>query len=443
MAIEHKGNQAHLTLSDRIYIEQGLERQMNFKEIAIFLQKDPTTISKEIRRHRVIRERDTRTALCTLRGSCTRTKMCPNKYCGRLCGQCTLRHCHSSCPDYLAPVCRRLERAPYVCNGCGTHSCRQSTKYTYRAQIADQRYREALSSSRSGINRTPLELDEMDRIVSPLLRQGQSLSHIYATHDKELNCSRRTMYHYIDQGAFHAANIDLPRKVRYKPRKKKTVISQTVPSYREDRTYKDFERFIQEHPNASIVEMDTVEGIKCDSTTLLTMLFRCCNFMFIFLLKSNTQQEVCRVFNEIETALGTEGMLSLFAVILTDNGSEFKAPLLLERNLQGNRRTNLFYCNPMASWQKGKLEKNHEFIRCILPKGRSFEGLKRKDIVCVMNHINSVARASLNNRTPFELASLLFPDELLRFADAQRIAHDEVLLKPWLIKGRPAKEGPR
>ncbi len=434
MAAAPKGNHQHLTLSDRIYIEQGLERRISFKDIAKFIAKDPTTISKEIRRYRIEKFQERTTALCVHRDTCTKTHMCNDRFCyKKYCGKCTQRYCQRYCRDYQAASCHRLERAPYVCNGCGIRSCRQNTKYYYRAQYADQSYHDILSSSRKGINKTPLELDDMDRIVSPLLKQGQSLGHIFATHGQELGCSRRTLYHYIAQGAFTAGNLDLPRKVRYKPRKIRKKIERSIPSYRVDRTYKDFEKYMADHPETNVVEMDTVEGTK-GGPVLLTMLFRSCNFMPMFLLERNTQECVCQIFNTLEKRLGTKGMLDTFPVILTDNGPEFKNPFLLEKNLAGKQRTRLFYCDPMASWQKGRLEKNHEFIRCIVPKGCSFDFLKRGNVTLMMNHINSIARASLNGRTPFELASLLLPGSLLRFLGSKRIPHDDVLLKPRLIK---------
>lgn len=434
MTSKQKDNHGHLTLSDRIYIEQGLERGLSFKDIAVFIQKDPTTVSKEIRRHRIEKAQNRSTALCIHRDECTRIGMCGDRFCRKkLCGKCTQRNCHSHCGDYQAAACRRLLRAPYVCNGCGIRSCRQNTKYYYRAQHADQQYREVLSASRSGINKTPLELDEMDRIVSPLLKQGQSLAHIYVTHGETIGCSRRTLYHYIDQGAFAARNLDLPRKVRYKPRKTRLKTGKDIPGYRNGKTYKDFEKYMEASPETSVIEMDTVVGTN-GGPMLLTMLFRSCNFMMVFLLEAGTQEAVCRVFNTLEKQLGTLAMLATFPVILADNGSEFKNPALLETNLSGQRRTRLFYCDPMASWQKGRLEKNHEFIRYILPKGASFEQLSHTDVILMMNHINSLARASLNGRTPFELASLLLPAPLFSLIGARRIPHDEVILKPKLLK---------
>lgn len=434
MAAISNANHMHLTLSDRIYIEQALERRMKFKDIAIFIEKDPSTVSKEIRRHRSEKSSGKRSALCIHRNSCTKTGMCNQQYCyQKSCGKCTLHYCQHNCPEYEAPACARLKHAPYVCNGCNLRNCRQETKYYYRAQIAEQEYRSTLSAARKGLNCTALELDDIDRIISPLLKQGQPLNHIFAAHGDELGCSRRTLYHYLKNGAFSAGPLDLPRMVRYKPRKKKKQEDKPLPRYRCNRTYKDYERFLAENPEVNTVEMDTVKG-STSGPVLLTMLFRNCSFMLIFLLQNNTQECVAEVFENIEAVLGLDLMQSTFGCILTDNGSEFKNPQLLETSLSGKRRTRIFYCDPMASWQKGRLEKNHEFIRYILPKGRTFNDLSRRSVTLMMNHINSITRASLNGCTPFELASLLLPTQLLSWAGAVLVPHDDVILKPRLLK---------
>ena len=72
MAATTQRNHSHLTLSDRIYIEQALERCMKFKDIAIFIGKDPSTVSKEICRHGVDKQTDRKTALCERRIVCTK-----------------------------------------------------------------------------------------------------------------------------------------------------------------------------------------------------------------------------------------------------------------------------------------------------------------------------------------------------------------------------------
>ncbi len=147
-----KGKHQHLTLSDRIYIEQGLERQLSLKDIAAFITKDPTTVSKEIRRHRMEKTQKRRTALCIHREQCAKTNMCGYSYCGKKpCGKCTQRSCHAYCDEYRAATCRRLERAPHVCNGCGVRSYRQDTKYYYRAQHADECYRKPCPLRAAGL----------------------------------------------------------------------------------------------------------------------------------------------------------------------------------------------------------------------------------------------------------------------------------------------------
>lgn len=93
----------------------------------------------------------------------------------------------------------------------------------------------------------------------------------------------------------------------------------------------------------------------------------------------------------------------LFPVILTDNGSEFKHVIEMETTETMENRMQIFYCDPMASWQKPHIEKNHEFIRYVIPKGRSMGFLTNEKVIRLMNHINSVKRNALNGKSPYEL----------------------------------------
>jgi IS30 family transposase len=286
--------------------------------------------------------------------------------------------------------------------------------------------------SRLGVDLSIEEICELNELITPLILKGQSIAHIYATHGDRIICSKRSLYNYIDLGLFQVRNIDLPRKVRYKPRKKQQVL-QFDQTYREGRTYKDFELYMSMHPSTNVIEMDVVEGKK-GGKVLLTFLFRNCNLMLIFLMDAATQECVLKVMNELTDALGSEGMKKLFPVIITDNGSEFKAPDSLESDDFGDQRTRIFYCDPHKSYQKGKLEKNHEFIRYILPKGKSFDELTEDKVNLMTNHINSIKRASLNEKTSFELAEILLGHEFLTKLKLRQIHPDEVTLKPTLLK---------
>ena len=420
----------HLTLDERNYIEQELMKNTRFKEIAHYLGKDPSTISKEIKKHRIKKEGQSIHIgfnHCARRYNCHRKNICSTR-CKKECRQC--KDCNSVCPDFEDGICLRLKRAPFVCNGCSNRFNCRNTKYYYRALPSFNKYKDILSESRQGINMTELELSNLDKLISPLIKQGQSISHIYQTHD--IPCSRSTLYRYLAKNCFSVGPLDLPRKVRMKKRKeKRTKLKDTKA--RTNRTYEDFQKYIELHPDLPIVEMDTVEGTK-GGKVLLTLLFRASRLMLAFILFEKTQKEVLRVFNMLEHELGNELFEKTFPIILTDNGTEFGNPLSLEFNEDGIGRTRIFYCNPRASYQKGMIEKNHEFIRYVFPKGSSFDNLLQTDIDLMINHINSLGRNSLNWFAPIDVAKFTLDKEVLKKLNLKKIKPDEIQLNPKLLK---------
>lgn len=425
----------HLRIEERLIIEYGLDQNYTLKEIAERVGKDPTTISKEIKRNRflrVSRVKQNDIQPCQHRKSCTKTNLC-NTSCGKQCKKCRFINCYRSCNEYSTKKCSKLSRYPYVCNGCSTATTCTAEKQYYKARVADTKYKELLKSSREGLNITSTELKKMDDIISPLVLKGQSLFHIFTHHRKEIKCSERTLYNYFDKNAFTARNIDLPRKVKYKPRKKSTTSVIKDFNYRIGRTYSDFIKFIEENPNTPIVEMDTVHGTR-SGKVLLTFIFRSCSLMIAFIIDSCSELAVREAIDKLYEVLGHKLFKQYFPVILTDNGSEFKDPESLELDTERNQRTKVFYCNPMASYQKPYVEKNHEYIRYVIPKGTSLNDLTQEDITLMMNHINNAARASLNGNTPFKLAQMLLDNSLLDKLSLKYIPADEIHLKPALFK---------
>lgn len=420
----------HLTLDERNFIEQELTKNTSFKEIAKLLSKDPTTISKEVRKHRIRKEGQAihvNFNHCAKRFNCHRKNLC-NSHCTKECRHCN--NCNDVCSDFVDGTCFRLTHAPYVCNGCTEKFGCKLTKFYYRALPSYNNYKRVLSESRQGINMTELELSSLDKIVSPLVKKGQSLSHIYSTHD--FPCTRATLYRYLSNNCFSVGPIDLPRKVKMKKRRqKRTTIKDTQA--RTNRTYEDFQKYIEQHPDFPIVEMDTVEGTK-GGKVLLTLLFRSSRLMLAYILEQKTQLEVNAIFNMLELKLGNELFKKTFPIILTDNGCEFGSPLSLECNSEGIYRTKIFYCNPRASYQKGMIEKNHEFIRYVLPKGTPFDNLLQSDINLMINHINSLGRESLNWSSPYEVAKVLMGKETLKKLNLAKIPTDEIQLNKKLLK---------
>ena len=187
------------------------------------------------------------------------------------------------------------------------------------------------------------------------------------------------MYKYVDLGVFSFRNIDLPRKVKYKKRKenKKQRIRRET-AIRKGRTYEDFKEYLGKNPECSIVERDTVEGIK-GGKVFLTLLFWQCKFMLIYLMDNKTMDCVEKAFKEIKEILGIELFKKVFEVILIDNGSEFFNPMSIEKDGETEEIvSHVFYWNPGAPWKKGSIEKNHEYIRYVLPKGSLFDELTQE-----------------------------------------------------------------
>lgn len=424
----------HLTIEDRLVIEYGLDQNYTLKEIAQRVKKDPTTISKEIKRNRFLKVsklKQNDLQPCQHRKGCTKTNLC-NSSCGKQCKKCRFINCYRSCSEYSTKKCSKLNRYPYVCNSCSKVTTCTGEKNYYKAKVADTKYKELLVSSREGLNITSDQLKNIDEIISPLVLKGQSLSHIFTHHKNEINCCERTLYYYFDKNVFTARNIDLPRKVKYKPRKKSKLPIVKKSINRIGRTFDNFVKFIEDNPNTNIVEMDTVHGTR-SGKVLLTFMFRNCSLMLAFIIDSCSQIAVKDIIDKLYEVLGHEVFKRSFPVILTDNGSEFKNPEDLELDSMGNQRTKIFYCNAMASYQKPHVEKNHEYIRYIMPKGKSFNDRTQEDITLMINHINSTARASLNGNTPFKLAQMLLDVSLLDKLSLKHIHSDEVHLKPALF----------
>jgi IS30 family transposase len=428
------GNQKHLTESDRQYIEISLNEGKTFKDIARFLCKDPSTISKEVRLHRIvdIAHRHTfndNNNHCVKRFTCHKSGICSKIIiCEGHCASCI--ECNQHCKDFVKDTCPRLLKAPYVCNGCSKpiHRCPIPQKYKYSATYAARTYKEVLSESRVGINTTKKELAAIDSTVTPLIEQGQSPYQIITNHP-ELDMSVKTLYNYIDAGYLVSRNIDLKRKPKFKPRKcHKTQITNREVFIK--RTYSDFLEYAPE----TYVEMDTVISSRESKKAILTFFFVNEKLFLAYLLNRKTKGAVHAVFDRLEKKLGTYTFAKLFTPILTDRGSEFGDPDALELGITGFERTSIYYCDPMRSGQKGGIEQAHTMLRDVLPKGTSFEYLTQWDLNLIVNHMNSTPRASLGGATPYQLALRHFGDETITHLGLKAISPDEVMLSPKLIK---------
>ncbi len=436
-------NQKHLTLDDRGCIQAGLIAGYSFRHIAEQINKDPTTVSKEVRRHRVLNNTGAYGRLtnrCIHRKTCTVQDLCVSSNCNRnYCRNC--KKCKDYCCEFKEEQCPFLAQPPYVCNGCKKKSRCVLMKYLYSAVTAQHRYRESLSSSREGFSYTEEEIRGMDEVIAPLVKKNQSIHHIYVSQADKLCCSERTIYNLVEKCVLSVRNIDLPRKVRYRPRRRSKPFK-VDKNCLKGRSYQDYLAYLQEHPDTAIVQMDSVEGRK-GGKVLLTILFTQADLLLIFLRDRNTSQSVIETFDLLEQTLGSETFRRLFPVILTDNGTEFSNPSAIETDAKGSQRTRVFFCEPSSPHQKAEIERSHEYIRMVLPKGCSFDHLTQDDVCLLACHVNSLIRKKLNDRSPTTTFSFFHGEQALRDLNITAIAPEEVTLSPTLLaacKGGPGSD---
>lgn len=406
-------NYTQLNKEDRDSIEDLLRKGYNFTYIGNIIKRDRTAISKEVRRNRIVKS-----SFYTLFNE-KGIKIAVNN-------------------------CEKLRKPPYVCNNCSVkNSCSKYHLY-YNSKAAQSHADEIKTESRKGIDATEEEINIINKNIVPLIKnKKQSVNQIYSNHPDILPFTKTTFYTYVNNGIINLTNLDLPRKVKYKKRKKTEN-----KKYKKDtsilinRTYEDYIIRLDEERNKklNIWQLDTVIGLQTDKKCLLTFLFVETNFMIIRLLNKKDIYNVDEEFTKIKNTLGSELYKEVIDIILTDNGIEFYDPIHLEYNLDtGEKLCSVYYCHPNSPDEKPEIEKNHEYIRYVLPKKSSFENLTKEDIKLLEDNINNIPRDILGGKTPYELTKEKLP-ELIKRIDSHYIEPDDVTLNKKHIIGSDTHE---
>ena len=386
---------SRLTIEDRILIEELLRQNYKLKDIARAIDVESSTISREIKNRRV--------------------------------------------SNNSLIVCEKTNRYPFICYNCSKKVSCKKRKYYYNYKEAQNNYEKKLKYSRIGID---MSIDEIeywnDYFKDKIKDKNQPILHVFKNIENEFPKSIQSFYKYVHKGYFPSINDEmLARSFSYKPRNKKKKIKTISKDniIKKGRKITDFEEYIQTNSNCNIVEMDTVIGKFEDKKCILTLYFRKSKLMLMFLIKKYKPSEVTKVFNLIKKSLGNDLFKLMFEVILTDNGWEFSKPEEIEFDYQtGEKLINIFYTDPYSSWQKGSIERNHEFIRYIIPKGITFDNLTKKNVIDMMNNINNVQRKTLNYQTPYELFTEKYGEDISKKFHLKFIPKDEINLGYKLIQ---------
>lgn len=411
--------------------------KISLASIGKMLEKDPTSISKEVKARRILSTRPVEPTpnnycnYCKNKKNCSQRSVC-SKRCGELCKGCSF--CFQRCPSFELPVCPYTSHFPWVCNGCNKRNFCRFPHYYYQPKTAQAGYETLKRECREGINMSLSEFSTMNQIVSAGLKKGQSIAHIVESNKDKIPVSQRQVYTYLHKDLFYAGIMDSRRIPKMKPRKKEKEDAVIVRKAKIGRTFEDFQELLMKDLSLRFFEMDTVDGSK-GGKALLTLHCVKTHFQFAFLLDSKHSINVVRTFDQIQTVLGIETFQNLFRIILADNGSEFSDIQGMEADLStGEKRTSLYFCHPNASFEKGACEKNHTLIRYVIPKGSSMDHLTQKKIDLMMSHINSYKRESTDYAVPYDVFSATYGKEILEALGISRIPENEVMLRPALLK---------
>lgn len=415
----------HLTVQERIIIEKGIENGSTKAAIALTIGKDKSTVGKEIKKHRELVHKSSYKINCANMKNCSHNHVCDN------------------CADFKPFTCNRRDRSPGACNGCSKYTHCRYDKYRYKADFSHKKYREDLVDSRTGINMSYEECKAMADIIVPLIEAEHSPYHIVTNHP-ELNISEKTLYNYIENGIFREFGL-LDIDLRIKTKRKITKKASNKYKKREDkkylngRTYDDFINYTAENKNLSVVEMDTVYNNGSTGPFMQTFKFLDYSFMFIVYQEEKTAKSMVEGVDLLEKILGEDLFSEEVAIIKTDRGSEFCDAEGFEKEENESRRTRIFYCDPMASGQKGSLENNHKEIRYICPKENDLKDLElnsQEKANLIVSHINSQSKEHLKGKSPLEVMEFMNPALYQKFKDfgIERINKDNIVLKPYLLK---------
>ena len=415
----------HLTVQERIIIEKGIENGSTKAAIALTIGKDKSTVGKEIKKHRELVHKSSYKINCANMKNCSHNHVCDN------------------CADFKPFTCNRRDRSPGACNGCSKYTYCRYDKYRYKADFSHKKYREDLVDSRTGINMSYEECKAMADIIVPLIKAGHSPYHIVTNHP-ELNISEKTLYNYIENGIFREFGL-LDIDLRIKTKRKITKKASNKYKKREDkkylngRTYDDFINYTAENKNLSVVEMDTVYNNGSTGPFMQTFKFLDYSFMFIVYQEEKTAKSMVEGVDFLEKILGEDLFSEEVAIIKTDRGNEFCDAEGFEKEENESRRTRIFYCDPMASGQKGSLENNHKEIRYICPKENDLNDLglnSQEKANLIVSHINSQSKEHLKGKSPLEVMEFMNPALYQKFKDfgIERINKDNIVLKPYLLK---------
>ena len=413
--MKRKSKNTHFTLETRIIIEEELDKNESITNISKKLFRDRSNIGREIEKHKIKKFPTS----FNRNNPCKYFSTCSKRY----------LECFKTCTNFIEfNPCERLNFAPHVCNGCSKKSCIH-VKFYYNAKEANTQYLENLVNSRTKMHYTELELKILNNDFYNLVINTKSIYHsLLVINSMGFNFNIKTIYRQIKLDLLRLKISDLPR-ANSKP--KNTEKDKSYKRNITGHTYEDYTDFKDKHPLAVEWQMDCVQGIQGkDEPVLLTLQIVKIKFLFAFIINKQTADEVIKKLNEFKGYFNIRKFNKLLEILLTDNGHEF---IKLDELQQILKKTNIFYCHPYSSCEKGSIENNHELLRRVIPQGVSLKCYNQENINLLCSNINSLFREELDGKCPFNLIDEFISTDILNELGLKQIDPLNVSLIPELL----------
>ncbi|NOQ75090.1 MAG: IS30 family transposase [Crocinitomix sp.] len=272
---------------------------------------------------------------------------------------------------------------------------RNSKKRVYNAK-----YAQILASERKRDQHMKTQLtDAMARIIVSRLVLFWSPEQIvgWCKTNSILMVSHTRIYQYIKEDK--AFGGSLYSYLRHQKRYKKKYGSSSSRGQIPDRVpIEQRPNVVEEKSRIGDFEIDLIIG-KGHKGAQLTIVDRMTSYTIIQTLTSKRAPEVQKA---IVSALMP--YKSIVKTITNDNGKEFSLHKLTAKQLN----TDVFFCNPYASYERGLNEYINKLIRQFYPKQMELDCIKQSQNIQIMDLLNKRPRKKLKYQTPEKVFFTMF-----------------------------------
>ena len=217
---------------------------------------------------------------------------------------------------------------------------------------------------------------------------------------------RVTLYSYIDKGVFR--NISNKNLLRKSKKRKYKKINRIKKLPRIDHSIEKRPKEIQDRTTFGHWELDSVIGTQTRGKTVLSFTERKTRMQLILVAKDKTAASTVNAINYIERKIGPRNFRKIFKSFTCDNGTEFSNTNGMEFSPSGKQRTNVYYCHPYCSSERGSNENQNGFIRRFIPKGTAISKYSQGEIKQIQDFINYYPRGIFD----YKSSASLFENEL-------------------------------